>query len=309
MSLTVLIAPSGPERALPVNDMIAAISAGIRGAMPDATILPMPMPDGGKGSARALVHATGGRMMPVMVTGPDGDPVAGFWGVLGGKPRPTAVIDMSAFATGTAPASAMHDPARQTSRGVGELILKALDHGVRHILIDCDGAGVPDGGAGMARALGVRFYDAMGAHLPDGGGALTRLARIDFGGLDPRLQSARIDAAIIGQDTLTGPRGVARMFAQQGIGAAQADLLDAGLNSYAALIRDETGIDLAIAPGGGAAGGLGAGLRAFAAARLHPRRDIIAEYLGIDHLLGRADLVITAAGLPAGQGPCPAPRR
>ena len=45
-----------------------------------------------------------------------------------------------------------------------------------------------------------------------------------------------------------------------------------------------------------ASGGLGAGLMALLGATLHPRLDIVAEYLDIDALLDEADLVITAEG-------------
>lgn len=79
------------------------------------------------------------------------------------------------------------DPTLTTSRGVGELIRRALDHGVSRILIGCGDSGINDGGAGMARALGARLLDAQGHDLPEGGGALRHLRRIDIGGLDPRL--------------------------------------------------------------------------------------------------------------------------
>jgi glycerate 2-kinase len=67
-------------------------------------------------------------------------------------------------------------------------------------------------------------------------------------------------------------------------------------------------------PGSGASGGLGTGLYALLGAKLHPRYDIVMEYLELDTLLSQSDLVITAEGsidfqTPRGKIPCEVARR
>lgn len=308
MSPTVLIAPSGFTQSGPARQVIAAVSRRLEDIMPGVAVLAAPMIESGGDVTRALVRATGGRLMPALVTGPVGDPVAGVWGILGGSPQPVAVIDVAAVAGPSLLPPGLTDPMPRTSRGVGELILKVLDHGLRHILIACGDSAINDGGAGMARALGLRFHDAMGDHLPEGGGALARLTRIDFSGLDPRLQSVRIDAAVDWRRTLTGSCGVAGEFGpRNGASPAQVALLDLGMTTYADLIRAETGIEIGAMPGGGSSGGLGAGLMALAGARLHPRDDIICDYAGIDTLLNRADLVVSVPDM--GAAACAVARR
>ncbi|HWL58708.1 MAG TPA: glycerate kinase [Paracoccus sp. (in: a-proteobacteria)] len=315
MSLTVLIAPSGFKESLSVKDVAEAIARGVRRAAPHATILTAPMVDGGEGTTEALIAATGGRMIPARITGPVGEAVAGFWGLMGGAGPRTAVIEMAAAAGLSLVPRDRRDPTLTTSRGVGELILQALDHGVDRILIGCGDSGINDGGAGMARALGARLLDASGEELPEGGGALERLARIDASGLDPRLASVQIDAAVNWHNMLLGPRGVARVFGpQKGATPEQVECLDRGMTRYAAAIEAETGKMVATMPGAGASGGLGAGLIAFAGATLHPRFQMMLEYLDFDDLLGRADLVITAEGAldgqsPFGKVPCEVARR
>ena len=64
---------------------------------------------------------------------------------------------------------------------------------------------------------------------------------------------------------------------------------------------DGTGIedraaDLATLPGGGAAGGLGAGLAFFARAQLVQGADWVLERVGFDAALAKADLLITGEG-------------
>lgn len=315
MSLTVLIAPSGFKESLSVKAVTKAISSGVRKAMPDAEILSAPMVDGGEGTTEALIDATSGRIFKARVTGPVGAPVAGFWGLLGGAGPKTAVIEMAAAAGLSLVPRDQRNPLLTTSRGVGELILAALDHGVERILIGCGDSGINDGGAGMARALGARFLDAHSRDLPEGGGALEDLAQIDVSGLDPRLASVRIDAAVNWHNMLLGPKGVARVFGpQKGATPAQVVVLERGLETYAAVIRAALGIELGATQGAGASGGLGAGLIAFAGATLHPRFEIMLQYLDFDRLLERADLVITAEGSldgqsPYGKVPCEVARR
>ena len=79
---------------------------------------------------------------------------------------------------------------------------------------------------------------------------------------------------------LLGPKGVARVFGpQKGATPAEVEDLDATMCRWAAALRATTGHDVRAARGAGASGGLGAGLIAFAAATLHPRFDIIQQYL------------------------------
>lgn len=315
MTYTVLVAPSGFKESMGAEEAAQAIAAGVRKAMPTARIRRAPMVDGGEGFTKAIVAATGGRLRRIAVTGPVGKPVEAFFGFMGGKESRTAVLEMAAAAGLSLVPRDLRDPTRTTSAGVGELIRAALDAGATRILIGCGDSGINDGGAGMAQALGARLLDAEGREIGHGGGDLARLAEIDVGGLDPRLARVRIDVAVNWSNVLLGPRGVARVFGtQKGATPAQVEALEAGLETYAALIRDTLGHDIGHAPGSGASGGLGTGLVAFAGATLHPRFDIVMQYLQFDALLQDADLVITAEGSldgqsPHGKVPCEVARR
>jgi len=277
MTLNILIAPSGFKESLSVLDVTEAIAEGVRAVLPDARILKAPLVDGGEGFTEALVQATGGALHPVTVTGPVGEPVAAHFGFLGNAPVRTAVLEMAAAAGLRLVPRDRRDPCLTTSRGVGELILAALDAGAERILLGCGDSGINDGGAG--------------------GAELARLHRIDLGSLDPRLVQVQIDTAVNWHNALLGPRGVARVFApQKGATPEQVTLLEAALENYADVIGRDLGINVAEQAGSGASGGLGAGLYALLGARLHPRYEIVMQYLNLDDLMARADLVLTAEG-------------
>jgi glycerate kinase len=64
-----------------------------------------------------------------------------------------------------------------------------------------------------------------------------------------------------------------------------------------------TGIDVGAAEGAGASGGLGAAVLGLLSGKLYPRYDIVMNYLDLDSLIARANLVITAEGSLDGQTP------
>ena len=176
------------------------------------------------------------------------------------------------------------DPLRATTYGTGELILAALNAGIRRFLIGLGGSATNDGGAGMVQALGGHWLDAQGRELGFGGGLLEHLARID------------VDHPLI------GPQGASAIFsAQKGATPDIAAQLDRNLSCYAERIHEALGLSVANTPGGGAAGGLGAGLLAFLKARLRPGIEIITEAVGLDQIIADADLVITGEGRNDGQ--------
>jgi glycerate kinase len=73
-------------------------------------------------------------------------------------------------------------------------------------------------------------------------------------------------------------------------------MLDAGLCNLCDVILRRLGADVAQLPGGGAAGGMGAGLHALLGAELRPGIDTLLEAAGIDELLSGADLAVTGEG-------------
>ncbi len=304
MKFTVLIAPSGFKGSIGARQVADLIATGVLRGQPDAKIIKAPLVDGGEGFTEAITDATGGTMYPVTVTGPVGDPVASFFGVLGGPGPKTAVIEMAAAAGLSLVPADRRDPALTTSYGVGELIRAALDESVERILLGCGDSGINDGGAGMAQALGVGLVDCAGEPIGSGGAELLRLARIDLSGRDSRLDTVVIDAAVNWHNVLLGERGVARVFGpQKGATPDQVELLEAALENYAAKVFEHTGLDMGNVPGSGASGGLGTGLTALLGGTLHPRYDIVMQYLELDRLIAMADLVITAEGCLDGQTP------
>lgn len=269
---------------------------GVREVVPDATVIRHPIADGGEGLVSVVTPVLGGVMMTTNVSGPlPGQNVQARWGYV--AERSLAIIGMAEAAGLPLVPQGKRDPKATTTYGVGELILAALDAGAKSILLGIGGSATNDGGAGMAEALGVRFLNADGGLLARGGAALQGLARIDQAGRDPRLNSTTIMVACDVQNPLCGPTGASAVYGpQKGASAADVLLLDKALEHYASVIRSSTGIDVSAIPGGGAAGGLGAGLVAFCGATLKRGIDLVLDITQFDDQLQKADLLITGEG-------------
>ncbi|EID4388295.1 glycerate kinase [Vibrio vulnificus] len=293
--MKIIIAPDSYKESLTAMDVAIAIEKGFKQVLPDAHYVKLPMADGGEGTVQSMVDATGGTIIEHTVTGPLGQRVDGFFGLLGeGK---TAVIEMAA-------ASGLHlvtpdqrNPLITTTFGTGELIKAALDHGVEHIIVGIGGSATNDGGIGMAQALGIKLLDAQGNALGYGGGELAKLATIDCSQLDPRLAQVRLEVACDVDNPLCGTKGASAVFGpQKGATPEMVAILDENLAHYASIIKQQLGADVRDMAGAGAAGGMGAALLGLLNAELRPGIEIVMDAVRLDEIVADADLVITGEG-------------
>ncbi|ELY4219330.1 glycerate kinase [Cronobacter sakazakii] len=291
----IVIAPDSFKENLSAMDVAKAIEAGFREIYPQAHYVCVPMADGGEGTVEAMVAATGGQIITTPVTAPLGNKVDGFFGLLGDGE--TAVVEMAAASGLHLVPTAQRDPRITTSYGTGELILAALERGVKAIIIGIGGSATNDGGAGMMQALGARFLDGEGRELAPGGAALAGLERLDLSTLDPRLAQVSVTAACDVDNPLCGEKGASAVFGpQKGATPAMVSELDAALRRFGEQLEAATGKAIISAPGAGAAGGMGAALLGMLNAELRPGIEIVIESLGLAQAVRDADLVITGEG-------------
>lgn len=301
--MRVIIAPDSFKGSLSAAGVAAALAQGWLRFRPNDVVEEVPVADGGEGTVDALVTAWGGRFVDVDVTGPLGDPVSARIGV--SADGQTAIIETAAASGLPLVPPRQRDPQVASTYGTGELIVAALDLGVRRLIVGVGGSATNDGGAGMAQALGVGLFDGQGDPLPPGGAALQRLARVDMAGLDPRVHKTEIIVATDVDNPLTGPRGASRVFGpQKGASPDVVNTLDKALAHYADVVEKElapSGMRWATLPGAGAAGGLAFGLVAFCGAKVQSGAAVVLDAIGLDELIREADIVITGEGRLDGQ--------
>ena len=299
--MKIVIAPDSFKESLTAKEVCLAVKRGFKRKLTDAQYITVPVADGGEGTVQSLVDATNGQLIKQHVTGPLGQSVEAFYGLLGDNSQ-TAVIEMAAASGLHHVPVAQRDPKFTTSQGTGELMLAALDKGAKKLIIGLGGSATNDGGMGMLNALGVIFTDKQGGALPGNGASLQLIKHIDISGLDKRLKNCLITVACDVDNPLCGEYGASQVFGpQKGATTEDIKILDNGLANLARCIQEQLSSDIINTAGAGAAGGMGAALLAFSNAKLQPGIEVVLEAVNLKQHLTDCDLVITGEGRIDGQ--------
>ena len=252
--MRVLACPASLKGVLSPIEAADALAEGLR-RVEGIEVEQVPVEDGGEGTLEVIARARGGEWRTARVSDPLGRPVDARWLLL---PDGRAVVE-SAQAIGlTLLAPEERDPLRASSRGLGELVLAALETDPRGLLVCLGGVATVDGGAGLREVL---------SELPT---------------------SVRVACDVL--TPLLGPRGAAAAFGpQKGAGPEAVEALEARLATMTEL---EPFAEL---PGAGAAGGLGAAFAALGA-ELVPGAGLVLELVWFRKRLPGAALAITGEG-------------
>jgi len=297
--MKILIASDSFKGSATTMEVADNIAKGLLRVCPEIEIEKLPVADGGEGTVETLVAGMDGDFVQVEVTGPLGERVKAKYGIIDDG---MAIIEIAEASGLVLVEEEMRNPTLTTTYGTGELILSALERGLKRIYVGIGGSATNDGGMGMARALGYRFLDRDGNELPDGGGSLGQLDRIDVANVMPLLKDARITVMCDVENPLFGPDGAAFVYGpQKGADPDMVQLLDENLRHFSEILIRDMNADVAGIPGSGAAGGLGGGLMAFCGAELKPGIEMVLDILNFDGHLQDVDLVVTGEGRIDGQ--------
>lgn len=289
----ILVAPAGFKGVLPSAGVAGAIKEGILAARPDASVTTLPMADGGIGTVDVVAEALGGQMVEVEVAGPLGDTVKAKYTII--EDGQTAVLEMAAAAGWALVLENARDPLRATTRGVGQMIAHAVGKGCKRIIIGLGDSATVDVGVGMASELGVGFLDDRGEAVVPLPKNFSRISRIDMSGLAPELAGIKFTAYADVMNPVIGP--AVRVYGpQKGVTGEMMPALEAGVERIVEIMESELGLRLHDEPMTCAAGGLGAGIRAFLNGSLMRGASSIAKLIGLEVSIQNSDLVITGEG-------------
>ena len=295
--MKIICAPDSFKDSLSSVDAANAMASGIRQVAATAEVDCCPIGDGGEGTLAALLAATDGRAIQVDISDAFGDDIDAEFGLFeGGK---LAFAESAQCIGLQLIPPEQRNPLYTTSFGVGELIQLAAEAGVRRVVVGLGGTATCDGGCGMAQALGYRFFDRRDdpVNEPLTGAMLESIGRIDATYVNPILSEVEIIAACDVTNPLLGSNGAARVFGpQKGADDAQVQALDAGLAHLASIVESSLGSDVRTTPGGGAAGGLGAGLLAFTHARIQSGIEFVLDAVNFHERVRGCDLWLTGEG-------------
>jgi len=269
------------------------VADSIGSVVPRAEVVVKPMADGGEGTARTMIAAGNGQWVSRTVMGPLPDmriPAGFAWFA----DERMAVVEMATASGLELIEPKLRNPLKTTTYGTGQLIVAAINHSAKRVLLAIGGSATVDGGVGAAMAMGWKFIDKEGNEIGLGGGQLPLIKRII-----PPPQPSRITVEVLCDvdNPLCGDQGAAKVYGpQKGATRKMVDILEAALTHLAELVHEQLGRDIKNIPGAGAAGGLAAGAVAFMNAALVSGIETVISWSRLDEAIADADWVITGEG-------------
>src|SRR5206468_8151041 len=251
--MNILIAPDKFKGSLSARQVAENIALGIGDVIPGVQIEIATVADGGEGTEEVICSARGGEWMMCRTHGPLGNPIEARYAWLG--ENASAVIEMSEAAGLRALQKGVRDVLRANTFGVGEMLFDAAKRGAREIIVGLGGSVTNDGGFGMARALGFRFFDERHNEI-EKAVELISVAGIEYpveAGVPPATIPAsqpvsasggplqmRIVAACDVKNPLLGETGATRTFGpQKGATSEQLEILERALTRLADTVTRE----------------------------------------------------------------------
>ncbi len=293
--MKITIAIDSFKGSLSTTEAGEAVGEGFSRIFPDAEICVSPLADGGEGTLDAIISARNGRIKTVSVSDPLGRKISAEYGIIDADG--TAIIEMARAAGLTLIPESERNPLYTTTFGVGELILDAIGEGCRSFVIGIGGSATNDGGAGMLKALGVKFLDSCGLEIENGAIGLKDLAKILLDGMPRELSDCKFSVACDVKNPLCGENGASAVYGpQKGADEKTVKEMDSYLARYAELTKQILPLSDACAKGAGAAGGLGFAFMSYLGATLSSGIDIVIKETDLERHVKGSSLVITGEG-------------
>ncbi len=289
--MKILIACDKFKGSMNANQVCRSIEKGILATYSNAVCVTQPLADGGDGTLQILQN----HFKFDNVTLNTIDPLNRKIDARYLSRDKTALIELAEASGITLLHKTELDVLSANSVGTGLLMHHALEQGHQKIMLALGGSCTNDVGLGIAYALGFQFLNTENISIIPCGANLIAIKKIIAPKAIPPFQLTILTDV---DNPLYGPNGAAHTFGtQKGANQDEVILLDNGVKHIAELIQKSFGKKINNLKGGGAAGGIAAGLFGL----LHNVEikngfDFIAEKLVLEEKIKEADYVITGEG-------------
>lgn len=290
-----IVAPDSYKESLSAYDVSVAMEQGIRNVFPKAEVIKLPIADGGEGTTAVIYDTCGGEIITKMVTAADGTPKEASYLLLEDK----AIIEVADASGLEHIKREQRNPFTATSYGTGELMLDALERGVRSFIIGLGGSACNDAGAGLLQALGIELLDDTSQPIVFGNAPLGTVKTILYDNFLEKYPNIEILIASDVTNVLYGKKGASFTFGKQKGAKSEDELkeLDKNIKSFAKVVeaaKEKSYHDL---PGSGAAGGVGFALATLTDnLKIESGIEVVLDLLNFDEHLPETALILTGEG-------------
>lgn len=267
----------------------------VRQFFPNSEVISIPFSDGGEGALEVLEnHIAGKRVYCSTYDAIHRTIEAPFFLF---KEHPSAWVELSQTAGLAQLSPAERNPLKTSTYGTGVMIKAALDKGCTTLYLGIGGSATHDLGFGLLQALGVGFFDQHRKEIKITGGTLHHIHSIVMDTLDSRAKKAQWIVACDVQNPLLGESGAAFVYARQkGASATEINQLEKAGQHVAQILLSQYQKNIKNTLGGGASGGVSAGLHGLLNAQLTPGFELLSEAIQLDNHIHSSDLILTGEG-------------
>lgn len=289
----IIIAPDSFKESMTAMEACHAIEEGIIKSGNQYQIQMVPMADGGEGTIEAMAQVLPSSFVEVNVQGPLKEKIKAKYLLL--PQQNSAVIEVAEACGLNKVEPQDRNPLITSTYGVGELIKDALKQGVEKIYIGLGGSATNDGGLGLLRALGAKFYDVSGKSITEVKD-LIYLEKMDLSECFHLLQHCQIIVLSDVDNPFIGKDGATYVFGKQkGATKQQLDLLEKCLQQMNQIVIKQYQTDLSAIKKTGAAGGMGGALYLLGA-KMQSGIQTILELTDFATRCKDADYIVTGEG-------------
>ena len=292
--MEIIVSPNSFKGSLTSIQVSKLIYEGLKVYNPNFKIKKLPIADGGDGSLDIFKLYLKYNSVKKTFLNPIGEKITTEYITI--EDNRTAIIEFSNASGLILMNDKKKDHRKLSSFGTGQQIKSAIEMGVKNIIICLGGSATIDGGAGILRALGVKFFDIYSNEILDGN-PIIKMKNFDLSNFITLNKKINFHILVDVKNSLLGKFGAVKIFGKQkGLKEKDFNLFEKSMLEFSKLTDKKFLSKTSDIIGGAAAGGAAAFLKEFLNAKIYNGTEYILNKINYKSFLSRRFILITGEG-------------
>ena len=292
--MEIIVSPNSFKGSLTSIQVSKLIYEGLKVYNPNFKIKKLPIADGGDGSLDIFKLYLKYNSVKKTFLNPIGEKITTEYITI--EDNKTAIIEFSNASGLILMNDKKKDHRKLSSFGTGQQIKSAIEMGVKNIIICLGGSATIDGGAGILRALGVKFFDIYSNEILDEN-PIIKMKNFDLSNFITLNKKINFHILVDVKNSLLGKFGAVKIFGKQkGLKEKDFNLFEKSMLEFSKLTDKKFLSKTSDIIGGAAAGGAAAFLKEFLNAKIYNGTEYILNKINYKSFLSRRFILITGEG-------------
>ena len=292
--MEIIVSPNSFKGSLTSIQVSKLIYEGLKVYNPNFKIKKLPIADGGDGSLDIFKLYLKYNSVKKTFLNPIGEKITTEYITI--EDNKTAIIEFSNASGLILMNDKKKNHRKLSSFGTGQQIKSAIEMGVKNIIICLGGSATIDGGAGILRALGVKFFDIYSNEILDEN-PIIKMKNFDLSNFITLDKKINFHILVDVKNSLLGKFGAVKIFGKQkGLKEKDFNLFEKSMLEFSKLTDKKFLSKTSDIIGGAAAGGAAAFLKEFLNAKIYNGTEYILNKINYKSFLSRRFILITGEG-------------